>query len=148
VALLCRSVAEPQQELGALASPSRTRSADPKVVGESLVDDERTATPPQGVADSRATSPLVADTRMASPPHTVEAGEVATVGDVGATVSPRIINVDPISARPAKADDLVMDQPLIDQAPGGPRTFGAQVPESSSSSLRLPRREINWNGTP
>jgi hypothetical protein len=25
---------------------------------------------------------------------------------------------------------------------------GAQVPKSSSSSLRLPRREINWNDTP
>jgi hypothetical protein len=55
------------------------------------------------VAESRATSPPV-----------VEAGEGATVGDVGAAVSPRIIDVDPISARPAVADDLVKDQPQID----------------------------------
>jgi hypothetical protein len=63
-------------------------------------------------------------------------------------VSPRIIDIDTISARPAGADDLVKDQPQIDQAPGGLGTSGAQVPESSSSSPRLPRREINWNGTP
>jgi hypothetical protein len=40
------SVAEPQRNLGAQASPSRTRSPDPKVVAQSLVDDARTATPP------------------------------------------------------------------------------------------------------
>jgi hypothetical protein len=62
--------------------------------------------------------------------------------------SPGIIDVDPISARPAEGEDLMKDQPLIYQAPRGPGTSGEQVPESSSSSLRLPRREINWNGTP
>jgi hypothetical protein len=36
----------PQDDLGAPASPSRTRSADPRVVGEALADDARTATPP------------------------------------------------------------------------------------------------------
>jgi hypothetical protein len=154
VVLLCRSVVEPQQDLGASASPSRMMSADPKVMGESLVDDARTATlpraatPPRGPAESRATSPPMADTRMASPPRTCEAGEGTIVGDIGATVSPRIIDVDPISARPTEVDDLVKDQPQIDQAPGGPGTSGAQVPESSSSSPRLPCREINWNGTP
>jgi hypothetical protein len=40
------------------------------------------------------------------------------------------------------------DQPQIDQAPRGPGTSGRQVLESSSSSPRLPQREINWNGTP
>jgi hypothetical protein len=85
---------------------------------------------------------------VASPLRAVEAGEGASVGDVKAMTSPRIIDVDPISARPAGADDLVKDQPQIDQAPRGPGTSGAQVPESSSSSLRLPRREIDWNGTP
>jgi hypothetical protein len=44
--------------------------------------------------------------------------------DVGATVSPRIIDVDPISARPARADDLVKDQRQINQAPGGLGTSG------------------------
>jgi hypothetical protein len=85
---------------------------------------------------------------VASPPHAVKAGEGASVGDVGAVTSPRIIDVDPISARPTGADDLVNDQPHIDQAPRGPGTFGAQVHESFSSSPRLPRREIDWNGTP
>jgi hypothetical protein len=80
---------------------------------------------------------------VASPPRDVEAGEGATVGDVGAVVSPRIIDIDPISARPAGADDLVKDQPQIDQVPRGPGTFGVQVPKSSSSSPRLPRREVN-----
>jgi hypothetical protein len=80
-------------------------------VGESLVDDARTATPPWGVAESSATSPPVADTRVTSPPCAVEAGERATLGDVGVAVSPRIIDIDTISARPAGADDLVKDQP-------------------------------------
>jgi hypothetical protein len=56
--------------------------------------------------------------------------------------------VDPISCRPGGADDLVKDQPQIDQAAKGPGTSGALVPDSSSSSLRLPRREIDWNDTP
>jgi acyl carrier protein phosphodiesterase len=59
-----------------------------------------------------------------------------------------IIDVDPISAVPGGAEDLVRDQPQIDLAPEGPETSGAQVPPSSSSSPRLPRRSINWNHTP
>jgi hypothetical protein len=98
VALYCRSVAEPQHDLGAPTSPSGTRSPDPKVEGESLVDDAQTTTLPGGAAESRATSLPVADSRVASPPRVVEAGEGATVGDVGATASPRVIDVDPISA--------------------------------------------------
>jgi hypothetical protein len=140
--LLCRLVAEPQHDLGAPASLSRTRSPDPEVVGESLVDDAWTATPPQGAVESRATSPPVADSRVVSPTRAVEAGEGATVGDVGAVASPRIIDVDPISARPVRANDLVKDQPQIDQALRDPGTSGAQVPKSSSS-LRLPRRKID-----
>jgi hypothetical protein len=45
-------------------------------------------------------------------------------------------------------EDLVKDQAQIDQAQKGPRTSGAQVPDSSPSSPRLPRREIDWNDTP
>jgi hypothetical protein len=63
-------------------------------------------------------------------------------------VFPRIIDVDPISARAAGADELIKDHPQIDQAPRGLGTSGAQVPESSSSSPRLPRREIDWNRSP
>jgi hypothetical protein len=40
------------------------------------------------------------------------------------------------------------DQPQIDLAPGGPEASGAQVPISSTSSPRLPRRSINWDHTP
>jgi hypothetical protein len=40
------------------------------------------------------------------------------------------------------------DQPQIGLALGGPGVSGAQVPPSSISSLRLPRRSINWDHTP
>jgi hypothetical protein len=140
VVLLCKPVVVPQRDLGTQASPSRTRSPDPKVVGESFDDDVRTTTPPRGATESRETSMLVADLRVASPPRAVEAGEGSTVGDVGAAASPRIIDVDRISARPTGADDLVKDQPQIDQVPRGLGTSGAQVPESFSSSPRLPWR--------
>jgi hypothetical protein len=113
-----------------------------------LTDDERTATPPLGAAKNRATSPLVADSRVASPPRAVEAREGGAVGDVGTPASPGIIDVDPISYRPGGANDLVRDQPQIDQEPRGPGTSGAQVHDSSSSSPRLPRGEIDWNDTP
>jgi hypothetical protein len=52
--------------------------------------------------------------------------------------SPGIVDVDPMKSRPGGADDLVKDQPQIDPAPRGPGTSGAQVPDSSSSSPRLP----------
>jgi hypothetical protein len=68
--------------------------------------------------------------------------------DVGVKTSPRVIDVDPISAKPAGAEDLIRDQPQIDPAPRGLGTSGVQVPESSCSSLRLPRWEIILNGAP
>jgi hypothetical protein len=148
IVLLCRPVVVQQRNLGAQASPSRTRSPDPKVVGESLVDDAQIATPPRGAAESRAASPPVVDLRVACPPRCVEAREGATIGDVEVAASPRIIDVDPISSRPTGPVDVVKDQPQIDQAPRGPGTSSAHVPESSSSSPRLPRREIDWNYTP
>jgi hypothetical protein len=107
-----------------------------------------TATPPRGVVESRATSPPVTDARVETPPRVADAGGTTSTGDVGVTTSPTIIDVDPISARPAGAEDLVRDQPQIDQAPVGPGTSGAQVPQPSSSSPRLPRRSINWNHSP
>jgi hypothetical protein len=86
---------------------------------------------------------------MASPPHAGDAGAEGAVGDVRTSASPGIIDVDPISSRPTGADDnMVKDQPQIDQAPRGPGTSGAQVPNSSSPSPRLPRWEIDWNDTP
>jgi hypothetical protein len=117
-------VAVPLGDLGAPASPSRTRSAEPKVVGEALADDAHTATPPRGVVESKATSLPVADSRVETPPHVIEVGG-ASAGDIRATTSPTIIDVDPISAVPGGAEDLVRDQPQIDQAPGGPGTTGA-----------------------
>jgi hypothetical protein len=43
----------PQGDLGAPASPSWTRSAEPKVVGEALADDAHTTTPLRGAVESR-----------------------------------------------------------------------------------------------
>jgi hypothetical protein len=148
VLLTCRPAVAPQGDLGAPASPSRTRSDELKVMGEVLADDTHIATPPWGAVESRATSPPVVDARVETPPRVADAGDATSTGDVEATTSPTIIDVDPISARPAGAEGLVRDQPQIDQAPGGPGTSGAQVPQPSSSSPRLPRWSINWNHTP
>jgi hypothetical protein len=114
VTLPCRPAVVPRDDLVAPASPSRMRSADLKVVGETLADDVQTATLPQGAVECRAASPPVEDTRVASPPRAVEAGEGTSVGYVGVTTSPRIIYVDPISARPTGGEDLMKDQPQID----------------------------------
>jgi hypothetical protein len=131
----------------ALSSPSRTRSPEPQVVGEALVDDARTTIPTRGVAEGVTTSPPVADTRAGSSLHATE--DVGTsVGGVRATTSPTVVDVDPIRAVPDGARDVAKDQPQIDLAPGGPGVSGAQVPPSSTSSLRLPRQSINWDHTP
>jgi hypothetical protein len=129
------------------SSPSRTRSPEPQVVGEALADDVRTTTPPRGIAEGVVTSLPVTNTRAGSPPRTVE-GVGTSAGDVRATTSPTIIEVDPIRIVPGGAEGVVGDQPQIDLVPGGPETSGAQVPPSSSSSPRLSRQSINWNHTP
>jgi hypothetical protein len=87
------------------------------------------------------------DTRASSSLHTAEVVETS-VGEVGATTSPIVVDVDPIRAVPDGAKDVAEDQPQIDLAPGGPEASGAQLPPSSTSSLRLPRRSINWDQTP
>jgi hypothetical protein len=79
--LICRPEVVPQDDLVTMASPSRTRSPDLKVVGEALADDVRTATPPRGAAESRAASLPVADTGVASPPCAVEVGEGTSIGN-------------------------------------------------------------------
>jgi hypothetical protein len=60
-------------------------------------------------------SPPVADTRVDSPPRTAE-GVGTSAGDVGATTSLTIIDIDPIRTIPGGAEDLVRDQPHIDLA--------------------------------
>jgi hypothetical protein len=129
-------MARPQGVLVAPSSPSRTRLHEPQVVRETLVDDARTATPPRGTVEGVVTSPPVADMRADSPPRTAE-GVGTSAGDVGATTSPTIVDVDPIRSVPGGDEGLVGDQPQIDLAQGGRETSGAQVPPSSSSSPRL-----------
>jgi hypothetical protein len=92
------------------SSPSRTRSPEPQVAGEALVDDARTATPMQGMAEGLTTSPPVTDTRAGSSLHTAE-GVETSVGEVGATTSPTVVEVDPIMAIPDGAKDMAEDQP-------------------------------------
>jgi hypothetical protein len=89
-------------------------------VGEALADDVRTSTPPQGAVESRATSPPVVVSRVETPPRVADAGGATSTGVVRATTSPTIIDINPISARPAGAEDLVRDQPQIDQVRGCP----------------------------
>jgi hypothetical protein len=101
---LCRPVTRPQGDLGAPSSPSRTRSPEPRVVGEALADDARTATPPRGAVESRATSPPVAAARVETPQCATDETGGASAGGVGATTSPTVIDVDPISAVPGGAD--------------------------------------------
>jgi hypothetical protein len=144
----CRPVTRPQGGLGAPSSPSRTRLPKPQVMREALADDVCTPTPPRVAVESRATSPPVMVVRVETPPRTVDEAGGASARGAGATTSPTVIDVDPISAVPGGAEHLVRDQPQIDLAPGGPETSGAQVPPSSSSSPRLPRQLINWNHTP
>jgi hypothetical protein len=112
------------------------------------VDDVRTATPTRGVAEGATTSSPVANTRAGSSLHVAEGVETSAGGGVGATTSPTIVDVDPIRAVPDGARDVTEDQPQIDLAPGGPGVSGAHVPPSSTSSLRFPRRSINWDHTP
>jgi hypothetical protein len=85
----------PQGDLGAPASPSRTRSADPIVVGEALADDARTATPPRGAVESRVTSPPVVDSRVETPPRVVDGEGVSSVGDVGETTPLGLLTLTP-----------------------------------------------------
>jgi hypothetical protein len=99
------------------------------------------------MAEGLTTSPPVTNTRAGSALHTTE-GIETSVGEVGETTSPTVVDVDPISVVPDGAKDVAEDQPQIDPAPGGPEASGAQVPPSSTSSLRLPRRSINWDHTP
>jgi hypothetical protein len=104
----------PQDDLGVPASLSRTRSADPTVIGEVLADDACTATPSRGEVESRATSPPVADSWVETPTRVADVGGATSTGDVRVTTSPTVIDVDPISARPVgancrsnlRADDL------------------------------------------
>jgi hypothetical protein len=132
----------PQEVPVTLASPSCTRSPEPQVAGEALVDDARTTTPTRGLAEGATTSPPVTDTRAGSSLHTTE-GVDTSVGGVGTTTSPTAVDVDPIRAVPNGARDVAEDQPQIDLSPGGPEVSSAQVPPSSTSSLRLSRRSIN-----
>jgi hypothetical protein len=116
-------------------------------MGEALADDARTTTPTRGMAEGLMTSPPVTDTRAGSSLHTTE-GVETSAGEVGATTSPTVVDVDPIRVVPDGAKDVAEDQPQIDLASEGPKASGAQVPPSSPSRTRLPRRSINWDHTP
>jgi hypothetical protein len=77
-------------------------------VGEVLADDVCTATPPRGIVEGVVTSPPVADTRAGSQLRTTEVVGTSA-GDVEATTSPTIIDVDPIRTVLGRAADEVAD---------------------------------------
>jgi hypothetical protein len=87
------------------------------------------------------------DPRAGSSLRTAE-GVKTSVEGIGATTSPTVVDVDPMRVVPDGARDVAEDQPQIDLALGGPEASDTQVPPSSTSSLRLPRRSINWDHTP
>jgi hypothetical protein len=70
------------------------------------------------------TSPPVTDTRAGSSLHTAE-GVETSVGEVGATTSPTVVDVDPIRVVLDGAKDVAEDQPQIDLVPGGPEASNA-----------------------
>jgi hypothetical protein len=93
-------------------------------VGEALADDARIATPTRGIAEGVTTSPPVTDTSAGSPLRTTE-GVETLAGEVGATTSSTVVDVDPIRTVPGLTEDVAGDQPQIDLAPGGPEASGA-----------------------
>jgi hypothetical protein len=99
------------------------------------------------MAEGLMTLPLVTSTQAGSSLHTDE-GVETSVGAVGVMTSPTVVDIDPIRAVPDESKDMAEDQPQIDLALRGPEASGAQVPPSSTLSLRLPRRSINWDHTP
>jgi hypothetical protein len=69
------------------------------------------ATSPPAADERVATLPPAIDSRTASPPRADDEGAGGAVGDVGASASPRVIDVDPINERPGGMDeDLIRDQ--------------------------------------
>jgi hypothetical protein len=77
---------------------------------DSLADDTGTATLAPAAGERRTTPPPVANPGTGSPPHAGDVGAGGAVGDIGTSTYKRIIDVDPISTRPAGADDnLVKD---------------------------------------
>jgi hypothetical protein len=116
---LCRSVVMPHRDLGAHASPSRTRWSDQGAAAHTLVDDARTTTPLPAVDSRMATPPPAFDAWVMASPLGADASAQGSIGDVGRSTSSPVINVSPISVMPGGADvDLVRDQAQIDLAEG------------------------------
>jgi hypothetical protein len=63
-------------------------------------------------------------TRAGSSLNTAE-GVETSVGEVGATTSPTVVDVNPIKVVLDGAKDVTDDQPEIDLAPNGPEASGA-----------------------
>jgi hypothetical protein len=117
---------QPQRDLGAQATPLRTRMPNHEVRAQTLVD----------------------DARMVTPPPATNAGTQGFIGDVGASTSPSVIDVDLSTRCLTHWLRTSLHTILIEELQGNPETAGAQVRCSSSTGLTLRHREIDWNGTP
>jgi hypothetical protein len=56
--------------------------------------------------------PSVADARTATPPLVADAGAQGSVGDIGASTSPPVIDVDPINAVLRASDQDLVGDPI------------------------------------
>jgi hypothetical protein len=66
--------------------------------------------PTRGIVEVVTTSPPVTDTRAGSPLCTTE-GVETSAGEVRATASPTVVDVDPMRTVPGGTEDVVGDQP-------------------------------------
>jgi hypothetical protein len=76
------------------------------------------------MVEGLTTSPPVTGTRASSSLHTAK-GVETSVGEVGATTSETVVDVDPIGVVPDGEKDVAEDQAQIDLALGGSEASGA-----------------------
>jgi hypothetical protein len=90
----------------------------PTTQGRPSGADARGATPPPTANARRETTPPATDARRVTPPPAAGTGAQGAVGDIGASTSSLVINVDPINVMPGGTDeDLVRDRAQLEQAP-------------------------------
>jgi hypothetical protein len=102
------------------------------------------------LSDHEVGAQTLADDVVTSPPlPATGAGTQGYVGDVRASTSLPIIDVEPINSVPStSAQDPTADPIQIEQLQENPETSGVQVPGSTPTGLTLRHEEIDWTRTP